>query len=414
MKKAYTVLLVALSIIVLSWFLPWLYWIIFPVGGSDPFIAYSPVSGQMIVSEMGDEKVPLIYALDSEGGRQPGTFTREERDSLLPQIYYTQLMAREALPDTIAGVEVSVPAFKHSQWVFSSIPRDINKVHPEVYMIMESMPARVDLEDPTEVFRFRDGQVQFIDMETNAVNESRSKRFTDIFNDRGFKLPVKSFSANITSRKPYDEGYLMADAAGDLYHLKMQAGRPYLMKVIKPDSVSVAHVFVMENVDNRHLGFMTDDNDNLYIIEREGYRIVPLAVGKVDPEKDRISVVKNLFNMIVKITSPEGVRWTAIDSDDYSRLAGYTAPYNESLTEKIASYIFPYELSFTSVSDCYASPRVEVISWRALFLNAVLALAVFIVVRRRQESTVAGSLAAVIVTFMFGIFAFIPMMLIKN
>lgn len=414
MKKAYTVLLIALSIVVLSWFLPWLYSLAFPVGGLDPFIAYSPVSGKMIVSEMGEEKLPLIYALDSDGGREEGTFTREERDSLLPQIYYTQLMARDALPDTIAGVVVSVPAFKHSQWVFSSIPRDINKVYPAVYLIMESMPARVDLEDPTEVFRFRDGQVQFIDMETNTINESRSKRFTDIFNDRGFKLPVRSFSANITSRKPYDEGYLMADADGDLYHLKMQAGRPYLMKVIKPDSVSVAHVFVMENVDNRHLGFMTDDNDNFYIIEREDYRIVPLKVGKVNPEKDRISVVKNLFNMIVKISSTDGVRWTAIDSDNYDCLAYYSKHYAKRTSEKIASYIFPYQLSFTAVTDCYASPRIEDLSWRALLLNIVLALCLFIIVRRRAGSTLSVSLTAVTVTFIFGIFAFIPFVVIRN
>lgn len=413
MKKAYNILLIALGIVVLSWFLPWLYSIVFPSAASDPFIAYSPVNDRMIVSETGDDKNLAIYSLDADGNREEGSYTKEQRDSLLPQIYYTQLMAREALLDTIAGIEVGVAAFKHSQWVFSALPRDINKVMPEVYLMMESMPARIDLEDPKEVFRFRDGKVEFIDMETNAVIEGRSKRFTDIFNERGFALPMRAYSANITSRKPYDEGYLMVDANGDLYHTKMQAGRPYMMKVNKPDSVNVAHVYIMENIDTRHHGIISDENHNLYVLERAGYRLIPLPVGKVDPEKEKISIVKNIFNWVVKVTGPEGVRWTALDSDDYHRLASYSKTYTESASQKAATYIFPYELSFTSVSDCYASPRFEYFSWHAIFLNVVLAVILFVVYRRRGR--VAPCIAACsVITLIFGIFAFIPLMIVKN
>lgn len=413
MKKAYIVILVALSVIVLSWFLPWLYSIIFPVGVSDPFIAYSPVSRQMIVSETGQEKNPAIYALDAEGKRIPGLYSKEQRDSLLPQIYFTQLMAREQMPDSIDGIELTVPALKHGQWVFTSLPRDINKVQPEVYLMMESMPARIDLEDPKEVFRFRNGRVEFIDMETNGIVEGRTRRFTDIFTERDFRLPVRSASANVTSRKPYDEGYLMVDDRGDIFHLKMQAGRPYMMKIRKPDSINAQHVFIMENVDTRHLGLMTDANDNLYVIEREGYRICPLAVGKVDPTKDRISVVKNMFNWVVKISNSDGARWTVLDSDDYSKLADYNISYSHSVSQVIASYIFPFELSFTAISDCYAFPRISDVSWRAVFLNVVLALIILVVYRRRRSSGRNMALASV-VTLFCGIFSFIPLIIIKD
>ncbi len=413
MKKAYIVILVALSVIVLSWFLPWLYSIIFPVGVSDPFIAYSPVSRQMIVSETGQEKNPAIYALDAEGKRIPGLYSKEQRDSLLPQIYFTQLMAREQMPDSIDGIELTVPALKHGQWVFTSLPRDINKVQPEVYLMMESMPARIDLEDPKEVFRFRNGRVEFIDMETNGIVEGRTRRFTDIFTERDFRLPVRSASANVTSRKPYDEGYLMVDDRGDIFHLKMQAGRPYMMKIRKPDSIDAQHVFIMENVDTRHLGLMTDANDNLYVIEREGYRICPLAVGKVDPTKDRISVVKNMFNWVVKISNSDGARWTVLDSDDYSKLADYNISYSHSVSQVIASYIFPFELSFTAISDCYAFTRISDVSWRAVFLNVVLTLIILVVYRRRRSPGRNIALASV-VTLVCGIFSFIPLIIIKD
>lgn len=413
MKKAYNILLVALGILILSWFLPWLYSLILPVGANDPFVACSPLNNEMIVSQHGPQDEIEIFSADSLGNSTGQTFTREQRDSLLPQIYYTQLMARNTLPDSIDGIEMSMSALRHNAWVFSSLPRDINKVMPEVYLIMESMPKRIDLEDPTQIFRFRDGRVEFVDMETNAVNEARTRRFTDIFNDRGFKLPVHSFSANITSRKPYDNGYLMVDDAGDIYHLKMQAGRPYFMKLLKPDSIVADRVFVMENNETRHLGFLTDTAHNLYLIETAGYRIVPLPVGKFDPEKDRLSVVKNVFNTVVKINDGKTVRWTAYDSEDYSPLGTYAFSYPESASAKAEAYIFPFSLSFTSVNDCLARPRFDDWSAKALFLNAALAIVLAVVLRRRRRNT-ACTVACCAVTLIFGIFAFIPLILIRN
>ncbi|MDE6116072.1 MAG: DUF4857 domain-containing protein [Duncaniella sp.] len=144
MKTAYKIFLTALSIAVLAWFLPWLYSLIFPVGGSDPFVAYSPVTDSFIVSENSDGKTG-IYEVDNNNTPTGRKFTREERDSLLPQIYFTQLVAHEKLPDTINGIEVSIPIFKHSQWVFNSIPHDVNKKGAEVHLMMESMPARFDI-----------------------------------------------------------------------------------------------------------------------------------------------------------------------------------------------------------------------------------------------------------------------------
>lgn len=411
MKKAYAIVLVALSVIVLSWFLPWLYSIVFPVGGSDPFIAYSPVSNQLIVSTLDEQGT--IASADNEGNLTGETFTREQRDSLLPQIYFTQLMAREEMPDSINGMEMSVPALKHNQWVFSSIPHDVNKVFPEVFLIMESMPKRIDLEDPEEVFRFRDGKVEFIDIATNSVNDSRTRRFTEIFNDRGFTLPVKSFSANITSRKAYDEGYLMVDGNNDVFHLKMQAGRPYMVKLRKPDALKAANVFIMENIDNRHLGFMSDTDDNLYIIEKEGYRIIKLDNVKFNARKDRVSVVKNLFNFVVKTSNEKGSQWNVFDSETYAPMASYSRVETESTSQKVASWIFPFELSFSSTSDCYAKPRFEYFSWHALILNVVLAALLFVVLRRRRRN-MACSCSCAAVTVVFGIFAFIPLIIINK
>ena len=141
MKRIYRGVLIALGVMVLSWFLPWLYSMVFPSGVSDPFVAWSPVSDCFIVSDNSAEGKTRICSVDALG-RPVREYTKEERDSLLPQIYFNQLMARETLPDSLKGKEVTIAGLKHGQWVFSSLPRDINRVMPEVYLGVDAPAPR--------------------------------------------------------------------------------------------------------------------------------------------------------------------------------------------------------------------------------------------------------------------------------
>lgn len=409
MKKAYTILLYALCTLALAWALPWLYDLVFPQATADPFVSYSPVADCLIVSERTDDGQE-IYLADSTGRRISGTLTKEERDSLLPQMYYTQLMARQAMPDSLLGEEMSVANLRHQAWVFTSSPRDVNKVSPGLYPIMESMPVRIDLEDPKEVFSL-DGEVRFIDMATNEVNDGRSERFNAIFESNGFSYPVKSYSANITARKGYDEGYLFADNSGSVYHVKMQAGRPYMAKVSLPDSVKAEHVFILENPDRRLIGLMVDSANHLYAIEHSGYKAVRLPVGTFDPSKQRAVIVKDIFNWVVKITDSTGARWTVIDSRDFSPKGSYQISYQESIYDRIAGWIFPFTFSVTSLDDCYVKPRFANFSWHALVMNALLAIIVGVMMRRRGASAIIVGCGA---TLVFGIYFFVPLILLQK
>lgn len=410
MKKGYSIFLIAAGIVFLSWFLPWLYSLIFPVGVSDPFVAWSPISDSFIVTETADGG-GLIHAVDKDGN-SVDSYTKDDRDSLLPQIYFNQLVARDKLPDTINGKEITIPILRHSQWAFTSLPRDINKVNSDVYLVMESMPARFELEDPKEIFRIKDNdRIEFIDIATNTVNQSKTKRFNEIFNRRGFKFPIKSASANVTTRKPYDEGYLLADDNGEIFHVKMQAGRPFMVKVSKPDSIVASHLFIMENTETRHLGVVSDENHNLYVLEKENYALKKLPVGKVDPEKQKFSIIKNLFNWVVKINGDNGVKWVALNSDDYSLLGEYDYTYPTSRAHIAASYLFPFQLSFTSITDCFAKPRLSDFSLNAIYLNIILAIVIVVLFKSRPRKYV---IIDGVVALIFGIFAFVPLILTKE
>ncbi len=84
MKTASHIFIITLSIIVLNWFLPWLCSYLLPVAGSEPYLAYSPISNGFVVSEQ-DNK---IYSIDKDNNPIE-SYTVEQRDSLLPHQYST-------------------------------------------------------------------------------------------------------------------------------------------------------------------------------------------------------------------------------------------------------------------------------------------------------------------------------------
>ena len=188
-------------------------------------LSFSPLSGKWVVSRTALNEKPVYVEAEplSSIDYSAAGLTAAERDSLVPQLYYRQLSAHEKLPDSINGKEMSMHSLRTHEAFFNSSLRDLLKRTSGIRLMMESLPERVDLEDPKEAFRTTADGIEFIDIATNKVNANRSARFTKAMKARGFQFPGKEFSANVTSRKQYDEGYMMIDSEGKAFHVKQQA-----------------------------------------------------------------------------------------------------------------------------------------------------------------------------------------------
>lgn len=403
--------------IVLSWFLPWLYALATPAPSSSPFCSFSPVNGKWIVSRSFPGEKPVIEVIDSllpDGTMHTTPITREQRDSLVPQMYYKELLAHDALPESVAGHAVSAHELRMHELMLNTSARDVVKEQPGVWMMMESMPVRVDLSDADQVFRFpASGGIEFVDMATNSVNRKRSQRFTEIMSKRGFTFPARDLSANVTSRKAYDEGYLMVDAASKVFHVKQRAGMPYVSAVDMPHGVKASKVFILEEMNRDILGFITDTDNRPYMLEREGYRVLPLPIESINPREENVLIMGNLFNFTFRITRGNTTRWIAVERgpEGYRLLGEYTFNAPATAASKIADYVFPYVLSFTTTADSLAYPRIGRLSADALWLNVVLAIMLGLVARRRR-SVFTGVGAAV--TVVCGVYAFLPFLLFSD
>ena len=76
---------------------------------------------------------------------------------------------------------------ERTNFMFRTSPGEINRRRPTVYQLLESMPDRIDLEPATDVFRITGEGIEFVDMETNTIDQKKSAAFTKVLRTRDFR-----------------------------------------------------------------------------------------------------------------------------------------------------------------------------------------------------------------------------------
>lgn len=353
--------------LLLLWLLPWFYHFITAKPGGTPFTLYSCVVNDFAYLDFSEAKGVQYKTRNGQ------VYTDRQFDSILPLFYYRQLMSDGRLPDTLNGVKLSPQKIGLSNFIFRLSASDLNKKTPPLYPLLESMSGRVDLKMPDDVFRMTD-RIEFIDMETNTINETKSELFTKTMKTKGFHYPMHTIGGNPTLRKDYDEGWFLTDTLDQLFHLKQLRGRPYFRPVTLPEGLKIRHIFVKEYQNRKFYAFLSDQESNLWVLSNPDYRLHRLPIGRYNPLTDNIQIVGDLFNWTISIDKPDGEYIYAIHADDYSLCDTLTYPAGESLATTIGRYFFPCELIFTSYDDQYVYPRFRAFSAKALWLPVLIVL----------------------------------------
>ena len=353
-RKIANIIFFCILALLLLWQLPWCYY--FLTSKKADTVPFSLYSGQLgdFIQISSEDKVQVRRGFDGQ------EFTVEEADSLLPFMYMAQLVSKGRMPDTIQGVPVTPQLIKQHNINFTHRLYDTNRPQTRLWCLLESMPKRVDLELPDDAFRFTDDGIEFVEMNTNQVKAEKSQLFTDALQKKGFQFPALCVDGNATTRKEYDEGYLLIDQAHQLFHLKMTAGRPYVKAIQAPASQAhdlttsqpfqAQYVFTTEFRDHSVRGFVTDQNHLLYVIT-PAYDVVPVGEPEqveFDPTQNNIILMGNLLDWTIRISTPEAEQFYAVSADDYHLLRHRTVSNPDP-------YVFG--LHFTEGADKWVYPR---------------------------------------------------------
>ena len=272
---------------------------------------------------------------------------------------------------------------ERTNFMFRTSPGEINRRRPTVYQLLESMPDRIDLEPATDVFRITGEGIEFVDMETNTIDQKKSAAFTKVLRDKGFSFPARVVSGNPSTRKRYDNGYLLVDDALRVYHMKQVRGRPFVRRTDVADSLQIGQIFVTEFADRKSLGFLVDSEKRFYTLGAEDYKLHEIPVGKFGPTRENMMIIGDMFYWTVTIQGAESKRYVAVNARDYSLADEYRPEEKPQAWAEYAKYLFPFELSFTSPLDGYVKPRIAEVSFQALWLGLVLG-AFYALIRRRS------------------------------
>lgn len=389
-KNTYRILILIFTIIIGLWGIPALVKIATVSPPSYPFIYYSSVLQEFCFRETEGKKV---IRHDASGN----IYSEEQFDSVLPMLNFRQLMVNDRMPDSINGREIPIKEVRVKNFVFKYNTTDMNSPQIGLYIMYEAMSGRVKLESPGDLFRIKE-KIEFIDAETNQVNEEKSALFQNALEKAGFQFPAQWASGNLNIKKPYDEGYFTLDHQGNLFHIKLVNKRPFIRNTGIGSQIDVAHFSMLEVADKRFYGFVFDKNGQSYIIEEGGgkYNLKKLDIDPVHLEKDEMMIMGNMLYWTVAIINKEGKRYFALDNETLKRVDEYEVKPKINNWDKVSKWLFPVYLTFSENESNFVYPHIHFTGLNALLINIILALCIGIGYKRSLSKKILNILIILI------------------
>lgn len=363
-------LIIALGMIVLCWLLPALYELVSPRTDKTPFVVYSCLDSTFIRFENVNKQVHYV----DFRGRE---FSKAEADSLLPLFSFRQLVAEGRLPDSLYGVALTPKLIQQNSFHFKTSPKQLNKPAVGLYTMLESASGRVDLQLPPDVFRLAKDGLEFIDCETNTVNRAKSLSFSRELTKHGFTFPVQLIWGNGTTRKDYDNGFLLTDSNNRLFQLKMVKGMPWVREIsCQPSEVSpqkFVQLFTIEPANRALIGLVVTEDHQLYAVRSNGELAqigwcdtsavhctsspCPLTY---DPQAMQITITGDLFHWTITEYTATDSRYYAVDATTFQQVAREIVPDPElPLSQRMERWLLPVRLRFTSWRTQLIAPNIN-------------------------------------------------------
>lgn len=398
-------LIIVLGTILLAWLLPKSYHLVTDTASKNIFTIYSSID-KAFCSIRFDDKEERLIRKNLKTNREYSEF---EFDSILPMFYSSQLFADGRMPKTIDGKKIDPKQVNRKKFFFRVKPTDKNKPHIPLYTLFESMSGRVRIDMPGDVFRLN-SKIEFLNSETNQVNEEKSLRFNKLFEKKGFQFPAKLAAGNPSTRKAYDEGYFIIDNDDQIFHLKMVNAMPFLKKVSLPTDVIPEYILTMEPDDRSFYAFVFDTNKKLHLITTDSYKLKEIPIPTYDIDKDQLLIMANPLYWNITVISSKGKTVLALNAD--TKQVVDKVIIKQDVTESSYSrYVLPFAVEFASFNTKYIKPVIYLGSYMVLITNLLL-IVVFVFISRYRKQKI--QLLSVVWIAITGIYGFITTLIFNR
>jgi hypothetical protein len=397
--------LIALSVAVMAFFLPEIYWKALDRKVDIPFILYSAVIGEFMFRSSDD------YGQASFEDESGNEYSRIEFEKRLPFFYHRDLQKWGELPEEVGGLAVDAEMIRDNLQVVRIEPDDLHRPQIDLYPLFESESIFSGLEYPEEMFRIGE-RMEFTNARTNRVNEELSVAFSAELEKQGFRFPAATISGNPTTRKPFDEGYFVEDSAGRLFHVKMVQGEPFCRDTGIAPEAGIRYLGIREHARKEFYGTLITGDGGIYLVSYDGYRLVRLPAEHYDPDAMSFQLLTDPINrtLIYKDTAEGDMVYCVLTNRDYKAVKTYEHPIERDrppAAEYLSGILFPFSITSASPKSEYVLFDLEFSGLTSL-AGLLASLAVLAAVRRAQSSRLRHcwvDLAVVALTGFYGLVA---------
>lgn len=401
MKTISKVFYYGIIIFLMAWMLPSLYNFFMARPLRSPSYMYSPVVKEFAHMEFGNGKTKYMDG----AGRE---YTQQQFDSILPVHYWHVLNSRNQAPDSLNGYALNRMSLAMGMANGGGRPEHLHSPSLGVKEIMDAKPYRLALQDPDQVFRFTEDEMQIISKRGNKLDTLKSRLFTEALNEAGVQWPIRRSSGNPTSRKSFDFGYILLDSNREVYHMVQYDGKPVVKKTSVTPDMNIKLLRIKEPMSKAYLGFLISEEGHLSMLKAD-YSVQPLGVT-CDLEVNSFWMMGNLLTWTFEVSDDKGYTLYAMDAHTYEILKTERHEYPAQAFKEYRKWLFPVMINFEHEKDKYIYPQFNEWSAKALILNVLLAIILIFVQRKRKDVNywLVGTTAVT------GLFGFIPALFIKE
>lgn len=406
MTKLSRYILVIVTIMVASIVLPELYWMAFDKPIKVPYVQYSCIIDDFTIYSSAESSYT-----DASGN----SYTRSEYESFLPLLYSRQLIIDERFPDSIRGVESDLHTFLKARNYTRIRATDLQAPQPKLFPLFEAESGRASLELPDDFFRIN-WRMEFINANTNSIDEEKSRLFSAALYHKGFQFPAKIIAGIPTTRKSCDEGYLVIDTDEQLYHVKLIQGQPFIKLIPLPMGLKFKHIACVDFKDKLYYAYLIARDNSIYTLTQDDYELVRWPIEDYIAEEQQIKLQGDYFNYNATLTNNDSQKSYALDKklNILDTFEYKWTPKEERTVGKMSASLFPFEFSLTSETSRYIRMYPTMPKGFIWIIINLLFVGVQIYLIKRRKTKMNSQIIDIILVALTGIFGFIAVNAFPN
>ncbi len=408
MVKLSRYILVLIGIMAASIAIPQIYWTIFREAPSVPNVVYSRVLDEFMMVAREDG---VLVRKDEHGN----IYSRDEFEAKLPLLFFRQLFATGDMPDTIKGRHMDHAELSTYSSNFTLRPVDMNTPEPVLLPLLEAQSGRVSLALPEDFFRLSD-RIEFIVAETNRVDREKSDKFNEALIREGFAFPARLTGGLPTDRKNEEEGYFIKDNNGDLFHLMMIRGEPYVARIDIPAQMEIVHIECVDIATREYYAFLFSEGNEIYLLMQDGYQLQKLPADGYDPKNHRLRVREDVLHKTISIIGDDHLQVTVVD-DKYEVVDTYSHqwdPLHLQADHILFGWLFPFQLNLQVPESRFVTLNIFRSPHYFWMLTNLVLVGVSVGLLKRKNRCFKKNLIDLGIVLLTGVFGFIATRVFPN